>query len=231
MLEKKKPPLAAQAYEYCVNNFTLDTELDVVIAVNRMMPQFIDRPCVGGRRTYVVANETTIGENFAERWNTEPARSVAFYAWHGKVLSDFEKLPGIEGMDLITEDLAARYGSGVGRPRHRCAQGRDLEGARCTEALRRSRHWAFADEQLGRYAGPEKHVFRREMTNSHRPDLTPAQQFIFLRTNPVCRGARRIGTEVSRELIGHLRGVKLTASAPCAMCRNSTRLRTQGHSR
>nr|WP_295464448.1 hypothetical protein [Mesorhizobium sp.] len=31
------------------------------------------------------------------------------------------------------------------------------------------------------------------MTNAHRPDLTPAQQFIFLRTNPVCRGAGRIG--------------------------------------
>lgn len=105
--------LAAQAYEYCVNSFTFDTELDVVIAVIRMMPHFIDRPFVGGKRIYVVANETTIGENFAERWNTEPARPVAFYAWHGKVLSDFEKLPGIEGMDLITEELAATYGDRV----------------------------------------------------------------------------------------------------------------------
>ncbi|WP_258119996.1 hypothetical protein [Mesorhizobium onobrychidis] len=70
--------LAAQAYEYCVNTFTFDSALDVVIATIRMMPHFIDRPFVNGQRMYVVANETTIGENFAERWNKEPARATAF---------------------------------------------------------------------------------------------------------------------------------------------------------
>ena len=58
--------LAAQSYEYCVRNFAFDLELDVVVETIRLMPHFIDRPFVNGRRMYVVANETTIGENFAE---------------------------------------------------------------------------------------------------------------------------------------------------------------------
>jgi hypothetical protein len=108
--------LAAQAYEYCVKNFRFDSELDVVIDTIRMMPHFIDRPLVNGQRLFVVANETTIGENFAERWNTEPARVPAFYAWHEKALSDFEGLRDLEGADLITKSLGNSLGeSAVGK--------------------------------------------------------------------------------------------------------------------
>lgn len=107
--------LAAQSYEYCVRNFAFDTELDVVVETIRLMPHFIDRPFINGRRMYVVANETTVGENFAERWNTEPDRVPAFYGWHAKALADFEALAQLEGLDIITERLERSLG---GRPVH-----------------------------------------------------------------------------------------------------------------
>lgn len=96
-----------------MNNFPFDSELDVLIATIRMMPHFIDRPYVNGQRIYVVANETTIGENFAERWNTEPARAAAFYAWHAKALSDFEALPELEGIDVLARNLTKSLGGSV----------------------------------------------------------------------------------------------------------------------
>lgn len=105
--------LAARSYEYCVKNFVFDSELDVLIAIIRLMPHFIDRPYVNGQRMYVVANETTIGENFAERWNSEPARVTAFYAWHEKVLADFEALPTLEGIDVIARNLGESFGDSV----------------------------------------------------------------------------------------------------------------------
>lgn len=107
--------LAAQSYEYCVRNFVFDSELDVLVATIRMMPHFIEKPFVNGRLLYVVANETTFGENFAERWNTEPARAVAFYEWHAKALADFESLPSLEGIDVITKRLEACLGGQVVR--------------------------------------------------------------------------------------------------------------------
>lgn len=107
--------LAAQSYEYCVKSFVFDSELDVLIATVRLMPHFIDNPVVNGRRIYVVANETTVGENFAERWNTEPARAAAFYEWHAKALAEFEVLPDLQGIDVIGKRLEGSLGSSVVR--------------------------------------------------------------------------------------------------------------------
>lgn len=107
--------LAAQAYEFCVRNFTFDTELDVLVETIRMMPHFIETRVVNGRREYWVPNETTEGENFADRWNTEPARVQAFFAWHAKALSDFEKVASVEGLDRITTNLEDSLGDAVVR--------------------------------------------------------------------------------------------------------------------
>ncbi len=107
--------LAAQSYEYCVKSFVFDSELDVLIATIRLMPHFIDKPVVNGRRIHVVANETTVGENFAERWNIEPARVAAFYEWHTKALADFEALPTLQGIDVITKSLEESLGSSAVR--------------------------------------------------------------------------------------------------------------------
>lgn len=107
--------LAAQSYEYCVKNFVFESELDVLIAAVRLMPHFIEKPVVNGRRIYVVANETTVGENFAERWNTEPARVGTFYEWHAKALADFEALPDLQGIDVIGKNLEESLGTSIVR--------------------------------------------------------------------------------------------------------------------
>jgi hypothetical protein len=95
--------------------FAFETEYDFLVAVIRMMPHFIERPLVEGRRFYVVPNETTTGENFAERWNSEPKRAAAFFKWHEKALSDFESLAGFQGLDLMTNSLEKSLGSTVVR--------------------------------------------------------------------------------------------------------------------
>lgn len=107
--------LAAQAYEYCVRMFAFDTELDVVVATIRLMPRFIEQRMVYGRLEYWVANETTEGENFADRWNAEPARVEAFHAWHAKALVDFEMAASLEGLDAISLSLQASLGGAVVR--------------------------------------------------------------------------------------------------------------------
>lgn len=103
--------LAAQAYEFCVNRYEFDTELDVVIATIRMMPHFIEHPVVNGKKLWLVANETTNGENFAERWNSEPKRAEAFYKWHAQALEDFERLANLEGVDRLTTEIGKALGS------------------------------------------------------------------------------------------------------------------------
>jgi hypothetical protein len=80
-----------------------------------MMPHFIEERIVGGRRTYWVPNETTQGENFADRWNTEPARVTAFFAWHAKALADFEQLADLQGLDRITVNLEKSLGKAAVR--------------------------------------------------------------------------------------------------------------------
>lgn len=114
--------LAARAYEYCVGMFPFDTELDVLVAVVRMMPHFVEKRAVGGRIEFWVPNETTVGENFADRWNTEPARVKAFYEWHAKALADFEKAAAMEGIDRISLILEASLGSVARRVMDRRAQ-------------------------------------------------------------------------------------------------------------
>ncbi len=107
--------LASRSYEYCVKSFVFDSELDALIGTVRLMPHFVDRPVVNGRRIYVVANETTLGENFAERWNAEPARAAAFYEWHAKALADLEALPSLEGVDVVARSLEDSLGGAVVR--------------------------------------------------------------------------------------------------------------------
>lgn len=102
--------LAARAYERCVQTMTFESELDLLIETIRMMPRFIEVRQIDGKTVYAVPNETTLGENFAERWNTEPARTEAFYAWHARALSDFTQIASLEGMDLLTEQLEKGLG-------------------------------------------------------------------------------------------------------------------------
>ncbi len=104
--------LAMKAYEYCARRETYDSELDLLIAVIRCMPLFIDREMSGGRMLWFVWNETTAGENFAERWNEVLTLPNAFFTWHAKLVKDLEQLKHVEGMDLLGRSLKESFGDG-----------------------------------------------------------------------------------------------------------------------
>jgi hypothetical protein len=103
--------LAARAYEFSVSKHTFDSEFDVVVAVVRAMPYFIERSTVYGEHQWTIANETTEGENFAEKWNLHPERSTAFFEWHRRILSDVQQLAELEGSDRVTKSLEQAFGS------------------------------------------------------------------------------------------------------------------------
>lgn len=105
--------LAMRAYEYCVTKHVFADELEVLVETIRMMPHFIDHPIIDSSRNYAIWNETTSGENFADRWNTEPRRVQAFYDWHSKALSDFESLRDTVGLDTILKGMKEHFGDRV----------------------------------------------------------------------------------------------------------------------
>ncbi len=102
--------LAMRAYEAVVLREAYEDELDVLIATVRAMPRFIERPVIDGRSAYAVWNETTQGENFADRWNREPERAQAFIAWHAKALEDLEALRDASGLDRVRNHMEAGFG-------------------------------------------------------------------------------------------------------------------------
>ena len=66
---------------------------------------------LSGQLKWRVANETTSGENFAEKWNLHPERAAAFYEWHQRVLADVGQLAELEGSDRITKSLGQSFGT------------------------------------------------------------------------------------------------------------------------
>lgn len=102
--------LASQSYERAVNAGAYQTELQFLLAVIRGMPDFICRRDEDGRIVWEVPNETTVGENFAERWNQDPKLPEAFYVWHKKALSDLEALASLQGVDVIGLRLGDAFG-------------------------------------------------------------------------------------------------------------------------
>lgn len=102
--------LAAQSYEYCVTTFEFDNAYDLFRATISLMPAFIDVQVEGGTRVWHVWNETTVGEDFAEKWREEPARAAAFFQWHTQVLADIDRLLLVEGSDEVRKSLAAAVG-------------------------------------------------------------------------------------------------------------------------
>lgn len=107
--------LAMRAYEYVVTSNVYEDELDVLIATIRAMPLFIERPVLDGRPAYAVWNETTQGENFADRWNREPARALAFFSWHAKALADLEALQSAVGLDHVRKYMEGGFGAAGAR--------------------------------------------------------------------------------------------------------------------
>ena len=88
-----------------------DSEFDVVLAVVRAMPYFIEIYTLYGKPQWRIANETTEGENFAEKWNLHPERAAAISEWHGRILADVEQFAELEGNDRVTKSLAKAFRS------------------------------------------------------------------------------------------------------------------------
>jgi hypothetical protein len=101
--------LLAQAYEKCVRQ-SYDSELQLLIDVIRMVPQFIEGPTTNGTSRWAVWNETTEAENFAEKWNRKSLLATAFFQWHAKFLADIERITDVYGLDRLTKSLAESFG-------------------------------------------------------------------------------------------------------------------------
>lgn len=104
--------LASRSYEYCASNLVFDDEFDLLCAVIRYMPRFIEIHEVEGRQQWFIWNETTTGENFAEKWNGDARRARSFFTWHGRALAEIEHLAAIDGLDRLTKSLSESFGSG-----------------------------------------------------------------------------------------------------------------------
>jgi hypothetical protein len=102
--------LAAASYEYCVLNRYYSMQWSLVIDVIRLMPEFITPRRAPNEPLWAVWNETTQGENFAERWNTEPDRAAAFFTWHRHFLADMLQLREGYGLDQLLKSASASFG-------------------------------------------------------------------------------------------------------------------------
>lgn len=107
--------LLSRSYERCVLDAVYDSELEFLSDVFRRMPEFIETRQLGGRTLWFVWNETTIGENFAEKWNDDPERAEAFYAWHARLLTDIERLAEADGVDRLRLRLGDAFGDAPAR--------------------------------------------------------------------------------------------------------------------
>lgn len=127
--------LIAWSYEACVRSRQYDTEYDVMVDVLRRMPEFIGQSLPDGSPGWYIPNETAIGENFAERWNDDPQRARAFFAWHAKAVRDLESLSLQEGSDRVRSLMEDAFGP---RPVGKvfAAIDEEIAKARRTSALR-----------------------------------------------------------------------------------------------
>lgn len=103
--------LASRSYEWCVSKFEYDDEIEVLLDVVLHMPDTIETRQHDGREFWTIWNETTAGENFAEKWNRHPERAKAFFAWHSRFLKDMETLDEVRGIDRLAECLKGQFGS------------------------------------------------------------------------------------------------------------------------
>lgn len=102
--------LAAKSYAHCVATSEYDNEFDVISDVVRSMPMFIEERKIQGQKQWFIWNETTAGENFAEKWNSHPSRAQAFFDWHAQATADLERLAVVEGVDRLTKSLRESFG-------------------------------------------------------------------------------------------------------------------------
>lgn len=107
--------LAAKSYKNCVENRQHSSELDLLMDILDGMEDFIRIYNISGKKIYVVPNETTTGENFAEKWNIDHKRADAFYEWKEAALSTLNNFWTLEGWDVINAKMSESFGPRVVR--------------------------------------------------------------------------------------------------------------------
>lgn len=102
--------LTAKSYAEAVRTRVYESELDILYDVIANMDKFILIKNVNGRLEYFIPNETSIGENFAEKWNRYPERAKAFFEWQSVAIKDIKHLGLQRGLDSIRVALADSFG-------------------------------------------------------------------------------------------------------------------------
>jgi hypothetical protein len=102
--------LTSRSYEWCVRNREYNNEFELVVDVIHHMPDTIEARNVNGEVLWFIWNETTAGENFAEKWTRRPERAEAFYEWHKKFCSDLMQLDTVSGLDRLGAALKSLFG-------------------------------------------------------------------------------------------------------------------------
>lgn len=103
--------LAARSYALCATRFAYADAYELMIDVVRRMPEFIGVTQRNGMPFYFIENETTVGENFADKWNLDPRLPSAFYGWHKAVLALLDLLVRLEGKDRLSQQLQESFGA------------------------------------------------------------------------------------------------------------------------
>lgn len=102
--------LLGWSYAECALRRAYDSELDLTIDVVRRMPEFIQQDFRGGKISYLIPNETTAGENFAEKWNLDTRLPRAFYDWHRELMGILGEFDQAQGLDAVGKSLSVAFG-------------------------------------------------------------------------------------------------------------------------
>lgn len=108
--------LAAWSYARCARAKPYSSELALLVDVVKAMPLFIERQVRDGRAYYLIPNETTSGENFADRWNTDPRLVIAFFDWHSALLKALTDVQELRGIDQLGKSLSESFGESIVTP-------------------------------------------------------------------------------------------------------------------
>lgn len=103
--------LASWSYEYCISKKTSINTFDLIVDVIREMPNFITTEIRDGKEYFIIKNETTSGENFADKWNEDPRLKVSFINWQRDALESVESMLKTEGLDRFADRLTKKFGA------------------------------------------------------------------------------------------------------------------------
>lgn len=101
--------LAARSYADCITRFVYADNYELILDVVRRLPDFIQVGEQNGKPFYFIENESTTGENFADKWNLDPRLPRAFYGWHRDAVAMLEGLLALEGKDRLGEALQKSF--------------------------------------------------------------------------------------------------------------------------